>query len=231
MNPDPNNIIVPDESQLRVLDRVRSQLTAMWPTTDVKHEKHFQHWEDESLDIPPLGESAWFRVSLPKFEVTISTPLPWEPDPTGRIHMSFGSSDNRQSEPCALILDEEARHLLAELGIEAGRQARSWSLKENTEPEIVEAVVDGVRRIATVPVRILRRSDLPSNADWPRQGLLALMTADKIVSIENDLSGEAVVTVETAGRRTVAEVTDKEMQLLRWWWDRAGASLPNKEPG
>jgi hypothetical protein len=230
MNPDPHNIIVPDEKQLRILEQVRARLAKRWPTTEVKHEKHFQHREDESLDIPPLGESAWLSVTLSTLQLTISTPMPWENGPTTRVRMSFNSYDGgHHGEPWALVLDSEARARLADAGIEPGKQGRTWSLTHSTEREIADAIVDVVARLDAVPLRVLRRADLPPDVDWPWHGLLSLMTADKIVSIEPQPNGKHVITSEIAGRRTEAEVGAKDMELLHWWWDRAGLPVPEKE--
>ncbi|NVB81556.1 MAG: hypothetical protein HOV81_24390 [Kofleriaceae bacterium] len=230
MNPDPNNIIVPDEGQLRILEQVRARLAQRWPTTEVNHERHFQNREDESLDIPPLGESAWLSVTLPMLQLTISTPMPWENGPTTRLRMSFNSYDGgHQGEPWALLLDSKARSRLADAGVEPGKQGRTWSLSDGTELEIADTIVDAVARLAAVPLRVLRRADLPPDVDWPWHGLISLMTADKIVSIEAQPDGKHVITSEIAGRRTEAEVGAKDMQLLRWWWDSVGSSVPDKE--
>lgn len=218
-----DNTIVPDARQIRVLEDVHARVASLWPTTDLKHEKHFKHWEDPELDIPPIGESAWFSVKLPIVELLVGTPLPWEGNPTNRVRISFSSySGDQNGEPWALVLDSEARARLAGVGIEPGNQGRSWSLDTGSDREIVDSIVEAIARLADVPIRVLRRTDIPADFVWPWHGLVALMTADEIVSVDSQPNGTQLVTYVTAGRSTMAEVGAKDMQLVEWWWSQVG---------
>jgi hypothetical protein len=217
------DIIVPNERQIRILESMRARIGSRWQTTEIKHEQHFQHWEDPELDIPPIGESAGFSVKLPVLNLYVGTPLPWETGPRGRLRISFFSynaGDN--GEPWALVIDSLTRDRLAEAGIERGREGRSWSLDNGTDHEIADSIVETVIRLAGVPIRVLRRADLPGNAEWPWHDLVNVMTADEIVSIDPEPNGEKLITSVTAGRKTNTLVSASDLRLLEWWWASNG---------
>jgi hypothetical protein len=219
------DMIVPDEQQIRILRDVRARIALRWQTTEIKHEQHFQHWEDPELDIPPIGESAGFSVKLPVLDLYVGTPLPWESSPKGRLRISFFSYNaGHNGEPWALVIDSATRDRLAEAGIERGNEGRAWSLDNGTEQAIADSIVETITRLADVPIRVLRRADLPGDVEWPWHALVNVMTADEIVSIDPQSNGETLITSVTAGRRTATQVRESDLRLLEWWWASNGQS-------
>jgi hypothetical protein len=228
MTTDTSEMTAPTERQLRVLELVRERLSKRWPVSQLNDGTKYDHWEDESLGIPPRWRYAWFEAEAAPLTLTISTPSPSDSLPPESVIVKFHTYSVGEPGPAwAILEDAKTRRALAAAGFAS--HSRSWTLGASDDESVANAIFEAIGRLAAVEWRVLRDKDIPATVRRPWKHLVDVLAADRVVSIEEIANGKRRITSEIEGDRKLTQVDAGDMDLLSWWWNNAAvtkAELP-----
>ena len=104
--------------------------------------------------------------------------------------------------PWALVLDEELRRALRDLGFDVAALQRRWSLDDVSDETVVDSVRACIDQLLKTPVQVVRGTDLPVGLHWPR---------------EVEAFGDSSIGVDASASPT-----------LNWWRGAGRASIGRK---